>query len=170
MSRCRLRADEHIAHNKKPRRISSTGLFRILAERVGFEPTVRGNRTPDFESGTFDHSATSPGYCLLTASPALVGDRRSEDYRTFFEFYKPSFEQISRSGKFACPDRRRGAVQDAAAPRRATPPMYGRSASGTVTEPSAFWKFSSTATSVRPTASPEPLSVCTRSGLPCALR
>ena len=32
-----------------------------LAERVGFEPTVRGYRTPDFESGTFDHSATSPG-------------------------------------------------------------------------------------------------------------
>ncbi len=31
-----------------------------LAERVGFEPTVRGYRTPDFESGTFDHSATSP--------------------------------------------------------------------------------------------------------------
>jgi hypothetical protein len=27
---------------------------------VGFEPTVRENRTPDFESGTFDHSATSP--------------------------------------------------------------------------------------------------------------
>jgi hypothetical protein len=169
VSRCRLRADEHIAHNKKPRRISSTGLFRILAERVGFEPTVRGNRTPDFESGTFDHSATSPGYCFLTASPALVGDRRSEHYRTFFDFFKPSFEQISRSGKFASPEQQRGAFQDAAS-RRATPPMYGRSASGTITEPSAFWKFSSTATSVRPTASPEPLSVCTRSGLPCALR
>jgi hypothetical protein len=33
----------------------------MLAERVGFEPTVRHNRTPDFESGAFDHSATSPG-------------------------------------------------------------------------------------------------------------
>ena len=32
----------------------------ILAERVGFEPTVRYNRTPDFESGAFDHSATFP--------------------------------------------------------------------------------------------------------------
>ena len=31
-----------------------------LAERVGFEPTVPCG-TPDFESGTFDHSATSPG-------------------------------------------------------------------------------------------------------------
>ena len=31
----------------------------LLAERVGFEPTVPCG-TPDFESGTFDHSATSP--------------------------------------------------------------------------------------------------------------
>src|SRR3989304_4899471 len=31
-----------------------------LAERVGFEPTVTHNATPDFESGTFDHSDTSP--------------------------------------------------------------------------------------------------------------
>ena len=30
-----------------------------LEEREGFEPSVRF-RTPDFESGTFDHSATSP--------------------------------------------------------------------------------------------------------------
>ena len=30
-----------------------------LAEREGFEPSVRGYRTPDFESGTFDHSATA---------------------------------------------------------------------------------------------------------------
>src|SRR5882724_4878283 len=37
-----------------------------------------------------------------------------------------------------------------------------------VTEPSAFWKFSSTATRVRPTASPDPLSVWTSSFLPCA--
>ena len=27
---------------------------------MGFEPTVRGYRTPDFESGSFDHSDTSP--------------------------------------------------------------------------------------------------------------
>ena len=36
------------------------GAFELLAERVGFEPTVPCS-TPDFESGTFDHSATSPG-------------------------------------------------------------------------------------------------------------
>ncbi len=32
-----------------------------LAERGGFEPPVRYKRTPDFESGTFNRSATSPG-------------------------------------------------------------------------------------------------------------
>jgi hypothetical protein len=31
-----------------------------LAEREGFEPSVTEYATPDFESGTFDHSATSP--------------------------------------------------------------------------------------------------------------
>ena len=31
-----------------------------LAEREGFEPSIRYNRIPDFESGAFDHSATSP--------------------------------------------------------------------------------------------------------------
>ncbi len=36
----------------------------FLAERVGFEPTVRENRTPDFESGPFDHSGTSPLVCF----------------------------------------------------------------------------------------------------------
>jgi hypothetical protein len=34
-----------------------------LAERVGFEPTVPCG-TPDFESGTFGHSATSPALQL----------------------------------------------------------------------------------------------------------
>src|SRR5205085_12167448 len=48
------------------------------------------------------------------------------------------------------------------------PPMNATSAFGIVTEPSAFWQFSRIATSVRPTASPEPLSVCTSSFLPCA--
>lgn len=39
---------------------SSQALDRNMAERVGFEPTLRHNRKPDFESGAFDHSATSP--------------------------------------------------------------------------------------------------------------
>ncbi len=46
-------------HNKEARHFRIGLLY--LAEREGFEPSVRGYRTPDFESGTFDHSATSPG-------------------------------------------------------------------------------------------------------------
>ena len=34
--------------------------FMCVAEREGFEPSVRYKRTPDFESGTFNRSATSP--------------------------------------------------------------------------------------------------------------
>jgi hypothetical protein len=45
-----------------------------LAERVGFEPTVRYDRTPDFESGAFDHSATSPDSCgrQVVAEPRIL--------------------------------------------------------------------------------------------------
>ena len=32
----------------------------FFAERVGFKPTVRLGRTPDFESGPFDHSGIFP--------------------------------------------------------------------------------------------------------------
>lgn len=32
----------------------------VLAEKVGFEPTVPFRGTHDFQSCTFDHSATSP--------------------------------------------------------------------------------------------------------------
>ena len=55
--------------------------FCFLAERVGFEPTVRCNRTPDFESGPFDHSGTSPrggdigeqsGRCQVPIRPVAV--------------------------------------------------------------------------------------------------
>jgi hypothetical protein len=46
-----------VCPKKKP--AACAGFFHSLAERVGFEPTVPCG-TPDFESGTFDHSATSP--------------------------------------------------------------------------------------------------------------
>lgn len=32
----------------------------VLAEGEGFEPSIRYNRIPDFESGAFDHSAILP--------------------------------------------------------------------------------------------------------------
>ena len=41
---------------KKGRRLAT-----FFAERVGFKPTVRLGRTPDFESGPFDHSGIFPG-------------------------------------------------------------------------------------------------------------
>ena len=34
--------------------------LKFLAEREGFEPPVLAMSTPDFESGTFGHSVTSP--------------------------------------------------------------------------------------------------------------
>ena len=36
------------------------GALAYLAEREGFEPSKGYKPLPDFESGTFDHSATSP--------------------------------------------------------------------------------------------------------------
>ena len=44
----------------------------FLAERVGFEPTLRQYRKPDFESGAFDHSATSPGIPELASGPLMI--------------------------------------------------------------------------------------------------
>jgi hypothetical protein len=56
---------------KRPERRLFTS---YLAERVGFEPTVRENRTPDFESGTFDHSATSPlEVAILALTMTFIG-------------------------------------------------------------------------------------------------
>ena len=50
---------------EKNRLVSYRASRLFLAERVGFEPTVRENRTPDFESGPFDHSGTSPNFLWL---------------------------------------------------------------------------------------------------------
>ncbi len=41
-----------------------------VAERVGFEPTVRQGRTTAFEAAAFNHSATSPDINLLHARTA----------------------------------------------------------------------------------------------------
>ena len=50
--------DQLSADKKKPR---DAGFF-VLAEQEGFEPSIRYNRIPDFESGAFDHSAIAPEY------------------------------------------------------------------------------------------------------------
>jgi hypothetical protein len=41
-------------------------LFYIVAERVGFEPTLRYYRRPLFESGTINHSDTSPRLIIIS--------------------------------------------------------------------------------------------------------
>lgn len=43
-----------------------------MAERVGFEPTIRYNRIPDFESGAFDHSATFPYFGRLKVELEII--------------------------------------------------------------------------------------------------
>jgi hypothetical protein len=50
----------HAAALRQIRKTPHSGRFAYLAEREGFEPSVRYKRTPDFESGTFNRSATSP--------------------------------------------------------------------------------------------------------------
>ena len=52
------------------RKTPLAGRVAYLAERGGFEPPVRYKRTPDFESGTFNHSATSP----VGPAPARGGE------------------------------------------------------------------------------------------------
>ena len=42
--------------------------FKVLAEQEGFEPSIRHNRIPDFESGAFDHSAIAPVFELSILS------------------------------------------------------------------------------------------------------
>ncbi len=53
---------------KKPRRAG----FFVLAEQEGFEPSIRYNRIPDFESGAFDHSAIAPEYLV---EPQILSER-----------------------------------------------------------------------------------------------
>jgi hypothetical protein len=50
---------------EKKKRPESRLFPKYVAERVGFEPTVRETRTLDFESSAFDHSATFPASVCL---------------------------------------------------------------------------------------------------------
>ena len=45
---------------KQKEPIENNRFFSKMAERGGFEPPDRINRSTDFESAAFDHSATSP--------------------------------------------------------------------------------------------------------------
>jgi hypothetical protein len=62
------------AKARRPEGPKALVVFAVLAEQVGFEPTVRHNRTPDFESGAFDHSATAPDSVSRGAKPKILTD------------------------------------------------------------------------------------------------
>ena len=55
-------------HSARKQNGPARGPYHFLEERVGFEPTVRVKRTPDFESGPFDHSGTSPLAAVIVVS------------------------------------------------------------------------------------------------------
>src|SRR3546814_10603986 len=63
-------------HEKAP-----YGGLSNLAERGGFEPPRRYKRLPDFESGTFNRSATSPDFPgrRAAAGGAMLRAARSEE-------------------------------------------------------------------------------------------
>ena len=83
MGRITGRVRPHLPLRQKRKR-PRTGPFAFLAEREGFEPSVGYSPTPDFESGTFDHSATSPVGRMVAhasresyASPSVVTTHRA---------------------------------------------------------------------------------------------
>ncbi len=58
LTQCRASGQTTSAAHEKSR--PEAAFFMYLAERGGFEPPRRYKRLPDFESGTFNRSATSP--------------------------------------------------------------------------------------------------------------
>ncbi len=139
-----LKAGEN-PHDKEktPRAFQLRGVC-ILAERVGFEPTVRYNRTPDFESGAFDLSATFPStaspFCRSRPGEAKIIEQLFPSFQALFakNFASGQGECRVRFVRAAAPDSRPQAAEPGSS-IFSRPPRYGRSATGTVTEPSAFW-------------------------------
>ena len=60
---------------KQKEPVENNGFFCKMAERGGFEPPDRINRSTDFESAAFDHSATSP---YLQCVAPFIGWRRCQ--------------------------------------------------------------------------------------------
>lgn len=55
-----------------------------MAEGEGFEPSIRYNRIPDFESGAFDHSATLPhSDCPKEDRARMIAKERRKEKRRF---------------------------------------------------------------------------------------
>ena len=66
----------------------------MLAEGVGFEPTIRNYRIPDFESGAFDLSATLPRQERRRIVSALTRKSKAADREKI-----PVFDGLSVPGQ-----------------------------------------------------------------------
>jgi hypothetical protein len=97
----------------------------FLAERVGFEPTVPETGTPDFESGAFDHSATSPGGLEMLAERRFnqrAAPSRRAGTGAAPAALRPSHRRAGSSpGRRRACGRRRGPSRSACGPSRCGP-------------------------------------------------
>ena len=62
----RTNPGSNLSHQKKRNSHAKRMTASLLAEREGFEPSVRGNRTLVFETSQFNHSCTSPLTSIVT--------------------------------------------------------------------------------------------------------
>ena len=63
----------------------------MLAEGVGFEPTIRNYRIPDFESGAFDLSATLPRQERRRIVSALTRKSKAADREKHSRVRRPLY-------------------------------------------------------------------------------
>jgi hypothetical protein len=149
--------------------LSLTGLAQPKPPKAAKAGGGRGIRTPGavsrtavFKTACFNHSHIPPrratsNFKLRTPEPVLRGP-------------SPAYFCVS-SGTSPVLDTRTSdpsseALQPPAGTGILSVPMYGLSAAGMTTDPSSCWQFSRIAISVRPTASPDPFSVCANCALP----
>lgn len=77
----------------------------MLAEGVGFEPTIRNYRIPDFESGAFDLSATLPRQERRWIVSALTRKSKAADLRKAFPCSTASLSLAERQYITSPPER-----------------------------------------------------------------
>jgi hypothetical protein len=78
-----------------PRRSQPKPIGRRLAERVGFEPTVRQRRTTVFKTAAFDRSATSPVEIKIYEKKHIF---KMKLRRLTFDSYSSQYSQEKTTG------------------------------------------------------------------------
>lgn len=74
-----------------------------MAEGEGFEPSIRYNRIPDFESGAFDHSATLPhSGCPKEDRARMIAKERRKEKRRFLRGVVFAQGDRCRRQEFGC--------------------------------------------------------------------